>query len=256
MDSPQFVIYSPKRLLLTITGAHIFTTSNHNTKIILLMKKLYALLIALLILGQANAQDFKKTLSETATAFFKAEDAATRVSQSNRLVLIAKKFNTEWSAPYYAAISKILINWEETSAAKKDALLDESEELLNTAKTVAKADDKNTQSELHVLEAMIANARMAVDPEKRWQKYGKIFDDQLEQAKVANADNPRIYYNKGISVFFTPEMFGGGKKKALTYLEKAKILFDKEVKDDITIPSWGSEVNDEFIKQANQKEDK
>lgn len=217
------------------------------------MKKMYAIVAALMLLGQVHAQDFKKTLSETVTAFFTAEDATTRISQANRLVLIAKKFNSEWSAPYYAAISKITMNWEETNATKKDALLDEAEELLNSAKAVAKADDKKVQSELHVVAAMIASARMGVDPEKRWQKYGKIFDDELELAKTANANNPRIYYNKGISVFYTPEMFGGGKSKALTYLEKAKTLFEQENQDDITIPSWGSEINDEFIKQANQK---
>lgn len=210
--------------------------------------------LSLGIVGTAMAQDYKSTEATTLTAYFQAKEQSEKLNQSNRLVLIAKKFNDQWSASYYAALSKILINYEEKDATKKDAYLDEAEDLLNIAATLSNKEDKNQQSEIYALKGMIANARIGVAPQKRYKEYGKVFEENLEKAKANNADNPRIYFLKGTSVFYTPKFVGGGKKNAITYFQKAVPLFDKEKKDDITVPSWGSEVNADYIKQC-QAED-
>lgn len=196
------------------------------------------------------AQDYKTTLATTYKAFNETKDAQEKLNQSNRFGLIAKKFNTEWSAAYYAAWSKILLNYEEKDAAKKDALLDEADDLLSSAASLSDKNNKQQQSEIYALTAMAANARIGVDPQKRWKKYGKIFEDNLESAKKDNEANPRIYFLKGTSKFYTPKMFGGGKKNALEYFEKADGYFAKETGDDITQPSWGKEVNAEYIKMC------
>ena len=39
-----------------------------------------------------------------------------------------------------------------------------------------------------------------------------------------NANNPRLYYFRGMSLFNTPEQFGGGKDKAKPVFEKAAEL--------------------------------
>lgn len=200
------------------------------------------------------AQEFKTVLTETVNAFFSEKEKGQKVSQSNRIGLIAKKYNTEWSTAYYASLSKIMLNYEEPDAKKKDAYLDEAEDFLNTATTLADKNDRIIQSEIFALNAMLANARIGVDPQKRWQKYGKIFESNLEKAKEQNVDNPRIYFLKATSVFFTPKMFGGGAKKAMEYFEKADGLFAKEAKDDITKPYWGKEANDEFMKLAKAEQ--
>lgn len=220
------------------------------------MTKRFLLSFALMMgfTGSLFAQDFKQTLGTTVKAFFEAKDQAEKTSQSNRLGLIAKKYNTEWSAAYYAALAKIMLNYDEPEATKKDAYLDEAEDFLATASSQADKNDKVQQSEIYAITAMLANARLGVDPQKRWQKYGKIFESNLEKAKENNADNPRIYFLKATSTFFTPKMFGGGAKKALPYFEKADALFAKEAKDDITKPFWGKEANDEFMKQAKTEE--
>lgn len=220
------------------------------------MTKRFLLSLAMVVgfTGTLLAQDFKQTLGTTVKAFFEAKDQTEKVNQSNRLGLIAKKFNTEWSAAYYAALAKIMLNYDEPDADKKDAYLDEAEDFLATASTQADKENKVQQSELYAINAMLANARLGVNPQKRWQKYGKIFESNLEKAKEQNAENPRIYFLKGTSVFFTPKMFGGGKKKAMEYFEKATPFFEKEPQDDITVPFWGKEANESFMKQA-QAED-
>ncbi len=220
------------------------------------MTKRFLLSFALLLAVTTSmfAQDFKQVLTETVNAFFLEKEKGQKINQSNRIGLIAKKFNTEWSTSYYAALSKILLNYEEPDAKKKDAYLDEAEDFLNTATTLADKNDKIIQSEIYALDAMLANARIGVDPQKRWQKYGKIFESNLEKAKEQNVDNPRIYFLKATSVFYTPKMFGGGAKKAMEYFEKADGLFAKEAKDDITKPYWGKEAKDEFIKLAKAEQ--
>ena len=105
-------------------------------------------------------------------------------------------------------------------------------------------------SETFVLAAMIANGRLAVDGQARWQKYGAIFSENLGKAKALNADNPRIYYLKGTSLFYTPTMFGGGKAASIKYFEQAKALFEKESKASLLVPYWGNEMNEYYIAEC------
>lgn len=194
---------------------------------------------------KAQQADFKPVLTTTFTNFdTSGNNPQMRMDQANKLVLIAKKYADEWAPQYYAAYSRVQLAYnDKLDAAKRDAYLDEADGYRDAAVQIL---GKNTD-ETYVLSAMIANGRLSVDGRNRWQKYGKIFDENLDQAKELNPDNPRIYVLRGISKFYTPKMFGGGSKAALPYFEKAKDLLDKEAKDDITKPYWGASTNDYFI---------
>lgn len=209
--------------------------------------------IALIFSGvvfSSKAQDFKETLKNTFDTFDSTQDFTQKQNLSNKLTLVAKKYNSEWSAHYYAAYSKMLLSYMEPDTKKKDAYIDEADVYIADAeKLLGKETD-----ELFVLKAMNANARLAVDGQNRWMKYGKIFESNLEKAKELNANNPRIYYLKGTSVFFTPKMFGGGKDKAKEYFSKAQPLFDAESSDDITKPYWGKEANKYFLEECDKKD--
>lgn len=211
------------------------------------------ILAAALAIGTltSQAQDFKTVLNKTFTTFDTTHSNELRIEQSNKLALIAKKWDNEWSAHYYVALSKITLSYFEQDAAKRDAYLDEAEKEKDDAVTILKKENDET----YVLAAMIANARIGVDPMNRWQKYGQVYQQNLESAKEANPDNPRMYYVKGTSTFFTPKQFGGGKKAALPYFEKAKNLYPKETGKDITQPHWGLDKTEYFISECN-KEDK
>jgi len=215
------------------------------------MKKLILLIAAgAFLYVNSHAQDFKQTLQKTFTAFDTTKDATQRVEYSNKLGLISKKWGDEWASHYYNAFSKTVLSYNESDEAKRDAYLDEAEKERDEAVTLLKKENDET----YVLAAMIANARMAVKPMARWQKYGKLFEDNLSKAKEINPDNPRIYYLQGTSKRFTPKAFGGGKKAALPYFEKAEALFAKESSDDIMKISWGKRINSEFLKEAKQED--
>ena len=199
-----------------------------------------------------QAQDFKPVLEKTFTVFDTTWNQDAKVEQSNKLSLIAKKWDNEWITHYYAAYSKIALTYQEKDATKKDAYLDDADKELEDAVSILKKQNDET----YVLGAMIANGRIGVDPMARWQKYGTVFSGDLESAKDINPDNPRMYMEQGISKFYTPKAYGGGKKAAMPYFEKAEALFAKEAgtpaAHDITMPHWGKRTNDYFINLCKQ----
>jgi hypothetical protein len=231
------------------------------------MKKLFFfILAAFTVAGSAHAQsdnkavlqspqvqgDYKAILKQTFDAFDTTyADFQAKADLGNKLILIAKKFPNEWVTNYYAAYSRVQLSHLDPNADKKDPYIDEAETYLNEAITLL---GKKTD-EMHVLLAMVASARLSVKPQSRWMKYGKIFDEEMEEAKKLNADNPRIYLQKGISKFYMPKPFGGGAKNAAPYFEKAEPLFAKESTDDITKPYWGRSANKYFMAQVKKGED-
>lgn len=196
------------------------------------------------------SQELKPVLTNAVSNFFKTHNPEDQLQLSNRLDLIARKFNKEWAPAYYDALSKIMISYSEKDNAKKDAYLDQAEELLQQAGSLADKKNDQLQSELYAINAMLDNARIGVDPAKRWKSFGKKFDDNLKQAQELNPKNPRIYFLKGTSVFYTPKAFGGGGKRAMEYFDKARGLFAQEKKGDIFVPFWGMESNEYFIHQC------
>lgn len=209
----------------------------------------YLLLAAftLLSLTGVKAQDMNTTLRNTFIAFDTTFDVAQKTAQSNRLGLIAKKWNDQWVTHYYNAYAKAQLSYILQDATKRDALVDEAEAEL--AEAVSLLGSEN--DEIYVMRAMIAQARMSVDGRNRWQKYGKIFDENLRKAKDVNENNPRIYYLKGTATFYTPKMFGGGPKKAKPYFEKAENLFANSDESDMTKPFWGKGATQYFLAQIN-----
>lgn len=216
------------------------------------MKQLVWIAALTLGMGTAQAQDFKAPLTATWNAFDTTKAPEAKTQLANKLGLISKKWANEWSTHFYYSLAKTIISYNEKDEAKHDALLDEADKEHDEAVTLMGGKEND---ETYVLAAMIANSRMAVNPMQRWQKYGKIFTDDLNSAKEINEKNPRIYYMRGVSTLFTPKAFGGGRKAALPYFEKAGGYFATESNADITKPYWGKTQNTYFMEEA-KKEDK
>lgn len=196
-------------------------------------------------------QDFKPALQKTFITFDTTSSIPGKIEQSNKLGLIAQKWKDNWETHYYNAYSKVMLSYMEEKAEKKDAYLDEAEKEMEEAVSILGKDNDET----YVLHAFIANGRLAVNPMSRWQKYGKIFDENLAKAKEINPDNPRIYHLQGNSKFFTPKAFGGGPKNAKPYYEKAQALFEKQTEGDISKPTWGKYFNTQQLAQCNGDKD-
>jgi hypothetical protein len=212
------------------------------------MKTSFAVVPILLLAIGSSAQTFKEALTQAYNQFEKTDSLPNKLDASNKLDLIAARWNDQWTAHYYVAYAKVVLSYLLNDEKQRDAIIDKAElSLTRTNELLGKTND-----ELLVMEAYIANARLAVKSGSRWKKYGAIFDEKLEEAKKINPDNPRIYLLKGQSLFYTPKAFGGGVKKALPQFEKAASLFEAETKNSIDKPSWGQRANSYYINECKK----
>jgi len=207
---------------------------------------------AILFSAPALAQgDHKAALQSVFPVFDTTWNHDAKAALGTKLELIARKWPAEWITHYYVAYSKAQLAYNEREITTIDALLDQGEEQLAEAvRLLGKETD-----ETHVLRALLANARIGADAQNRWQKWGKVFDAELDKARELNPANPRIYVLRGITKFYTPKMFGGGKKVAKPYFEKAQTLFAEARPANITEPSWGLRSTQWFLAQIEGKEE-
>jgi tetratricopeptide (TPR) repeat protein len=74
---------------------------------------------------------------------------------------------------------------------------------------------------------------------------------EMGKAMSLQPKNPRNYLIAGWSAFFTPKMFGGGKKKAKKNFEQAVAYFDSFTVTHPTLPDWGKEEAYAWLGQVN-----
>jgi hypothetical protein len=153
---------------------------------------------------------------------------------ANKMERIAATEKTEWLPNYWVAYCYLIDSYSEPDAGKKDQLLDKADTYLATVDKLVKDND-----EVEVLRANLASARMAVNPQDRWMKYGGVVQKALGAAKKVNPENPRITLLEGQGIFFTPENFGGGKEKSKPILEKSIEQFSKFKPASTIHPNWG-----------------
>src|SRR3954464_3842455 len=126
----------------------------------------------------------------------------------NNFERIANAEKKEWLPYYYAAYCNVNI----TYVAKSDEIdtyCDKADALVH------KADSLNPDnSEITALKAQIAAARIGVNPMVRGRKYGPEAAQLRAKSKQLDPTNPRPWMLEGMSLFYTPSAFGGGKDKA------------------------------------------
>ncbi len=153
---------------------------------------------------------------------------------ANKMERIAATEKTEWLPNYWVAYCCMMESYSEKDDDKKDLLLDKADTYLEKTDKLTSKND-----EVEVLRANIANARMAVSPSIRWMKYGSRVENGISAAKKLNANNPRISLLEAQGLYYTPEMFGGGKDKSKPVLENAIQQFAKFKPTSNIYPVWG-----------------
>jgi cytochrome c-type biogenesis protein CcmH/NrfG len=155
----------------------------------------------------------------------------------NQLERIAAAEPKEWLPSYWAAYGLINLNYAEADADKKDIILDKADKFLAIAEKLQPNND-----EIEVMKAYLASARMAVAPQDRWQKYGGMVGSALKNATKLNPENPRAKLLEAQGIYYTPEAFGGGKKKSQPIFEEALNKFSKFNPATSIAPNWGERV--------------
>ena len=166
-----------------------------------------------------------------------AKAPADYVAVSAAFERIGDAEKTQWVPYYYAGLSLSSFGWMD-EPIDKDANAEKIKTFCNKAEAVAP--DNAAKAEIEALRNMAATQQMMVDPQTRWQTSGAEAGAALQKGMALDANNPRLYYLQGMSLFGTPVQFGGGKDKAKPLFEKAVALF-KAAQPKPLYPNWGKE---------------
>lgn len=198
------------------------------------------------IAGFAQSAKYKEAMKKQLSLFDSAKTTQDLVALSNAFARIGDAEKTQWLPYYYAGLALTTVGWMD-AGVDKDANAEKISEL--SAKAEGLTSDPADKSELCALRNMAATQHMMVDPQNRWQTYGQEANAALEEGKKLNANNPRMFYLQGMSIFNTPEQFGGGKANAKPIFEQAVNLYKKE-KAKPLYPDWGKKEADDMLSKC------
>lgn len=198
--------------------------------------------------GQSTS--YKAGMKKCLTQFHNANSKTEFIKAAGSFETLALSEKTEWLPYYYAGLCEALGAF---SAAKTDidALCDKGDKLVKTADSLSPQN-----SEVSVLKAMLAAARMMVDEKKRGQKYGGQVTKHANAAIKLNSANPRAYLLKGRALLYIPETFGGGAKKAKPVFETSLEKFKAFKAETEFSPLWGKDEVEKELKTINDKSTK
>ncbi|MCY7353237.1 MAG: hypothetical protein LH606_21685 [Cytophagaceae bacterium] len=197
------------------------------------------LVLSLALLGSsllvyASDDKFVKAMETTLDKMKNAKSVDDMQAAANQLERIAAAEPKEWLAPYWGSFAYAMMAWmSQGQGDKMDGYLEKAEALLANAEKAGGSTDETA-----VLSAYIAQARMMVDPQSRWQTYGPKVQEGIAKAKQLNPANPRPYFLEGQSLLYTPEQFGGGKAKACPVLQEASEKFATFKPASSIHPNW------------------
>ena len=195
----------------------------------------------------AQSADYATTMKSIVDSIQTAKRGADLMPFANQMERIAAVETKEWLPNYWAAYCYMSKSYGEKTGDKKDILLEKAESLTAAADKLSPAND-----EIEVLKANIANARIAADKMNRWEKYGAIVSKALGNAKKLNPQNPRAQLLEAQSIFYTPEAYGGGMKKALPLIKGAIEKFENFKPTSDLMPNWGLSTAKYFLSEAEK----
>ncbi len=211
-------------------------------------KIILTLVICFFAVTSIHADDskYEKAMKKNLSKIDSAMNVGSMLDIANGFERIAFAEKDKWLPYYYASFMLTLASFTDTTADSKDGYLDKADTFINIADSL-----EEDESEIYVLKGMIAQARLQVDPMNRWMKYGPIANNNFLKAMKIDTLNPRPEYLQGVSLYYTPEQFGGGPAPAKRLLEKSLEKFNQFIPDNDLMPNWGREMVEQMLEQIN-----
>jgi len=192
-----------------------------------------------------DKSEYKQAMGAALSQMGTIKDNAAYLDLANQFQRIAENEPTEWLPAYYATLNTTLYAFKENDKTKVDPLLDQAQKMIDKALKI-----KEGESEIWVLQGMLFQARIMVDPMTRGQKFFMQANEAFDKAESLNAENPRIYYLRGQNMMNMPKMFGGGKEAAKPFFQKANEKFLNFKPAEMFAPNWGKEANAQLLKSC------
>ena len=151
---------------------------------------------------------------------------------------ISNSETDKWHPLYYTSLCYIYMSFMSEEAKNKDEYLDNAQLFLDKAIEIYP-----DESELFVLQGFLYQAKLQVNPNERGKEYFVLAGESLNQAKLLNPENPRVYYLIGVNLLNAPKSIGGGSDLACQFFQTAIEKFTNCTPDHVLSPSWGGEEN-------------
>ena len=214
------------------------------------MKKLLSVILLVVCVANLTYADDTRYVSAMKKNMFQMDSMRTlndMVDLTNSFLRIGNAEKNKWLPYYYASYLYIISSFTDTVHINKDGYLDQA------AKVIALADSlQPNESEIYVLKGFLSQARLQIDPMNRYMKYGAEMNSNFEKAIALDPKNPRPEYLMGMTLYYTPEQFGGGIKAAKALFESSLKKFNEFVPKDELMPVWGKIQLEAFMKQIPQ----
>lgn len=212
------------------------------------MKKATLLLMAITatMLSFAQSAKYVEAMKANLTLLDSAKTTADFNAATASFERIGNAEKTVWLPYYYAALAQIRMAFTDQSADKYVLAKKINEFIL-------KGEAINKNAEFYTLRYMNATLQLMVNPMERWQTFGAEAETAFQKGVKMDANNPRLYYLKGLSVLNTPEQFGGGINNARPLFEKVIALAKNANNTDALLPTWGGEEAQQVLKQIDGK---
>lgn len=203
--------------------------------------------VVLSVNGLAQSQSYKEAMKKQVAVFKSAKGINGLQKAADGFSVIALSAKKEWLPFYYAGLCNVLVAFEK-NATDIDLYCDKAERLAIKSDSLSK-----NNSEIFVLKSMIAAARISVNEKARAKKYGSMSIKFALEAIKFNPNNPRAYLLKAQNILHTPEVLGGGTKKAKPVLETA-LEKEKSFKpESVLYPDWCKTEIEKELNKINSK---
>lgn len=200
------------------------------------MKILYflstILLFSFLIYGQTPEYD--SLMMENISLMKNASSLEEYQRVANTFEIFTYSMPGKWLPYYYGSYCFVQMSFLVEKKAKRDIFVNEAEKLIAISDSLSP-----DNSEIYVLKGFILQAFMNIEPMSRGMKYNKECLNMFKKAATLNPENPRSYLWHSVQLLNIPAFMGGGKDKALPYLESALKCFESFKPESDISPDWG-----------------
>jgi hypothetical protein len=214
------------------------------------------------VAAHAQSDKYISAMKQNLSLFDSAKTASDLENAAASFQRIGDAEKTQWLPYYWAALILATEGWKyypDSKGVTEVKVDDLSSTMTGLAgrinalldKADALATDDSARSEILTIRNMAATQQMLVDPQSRYMTFGAEAGNDLNKAMKLNPNNPRVYYLQGMSVFGTPEQFGGGKAKAKPVFQKAVDLGKAEQQKPL-YPHWGLEMSEAMLAACDQ----
>jgi hypothetical protein len=202
------------------------------------MKRLFTLLLTMLTGFTSFSQDWQQSLQTELHKFDTSKNFNAWKQSIARLESLTKAHPEEWLLQYYTGWAYTQPSFQINGLAEE--LTDKAEPYVKKALEL-----QPDNTETLTLMAWWLSARINAS-KVRGVTLGSESRSYAQKAIEADSSNPRAYLIKALVTYYTPALFGGGKKKAEPIVQEAAQRFATFKPKTALDPHWGTEIYEQL----------